>query len=88
MKTGLIFVGFLFLINPDFITLDIIPDFIGYILIACGLSRLSLLEERIAAAKKWLLFLALTSVVKLFSSALVFTSTLQSDRLMFASSSW
>ncbi|MBE6713205.1 MAG: hypothetical protein E7580_06775 [Ruminococcaceae bacterium] len=83
MKTGLIFVGFLFLINPDFITLDIIPDFIGYILIACGLSRLSLLEERIAAAKKWLLFLALTSVVKLFSSALVFTSTLQSDRLMF-----
>ena len=81
MNTGLIFVGFLFLINPDLITLDVFPDFIGYFLIARGLTRLSLLEERVAAARKWVLYLALTSVLKLFACTIAFPTTIESTRL-------
>ena len=81
MGTGLIFIGFLFLINPDLITLDIVPDFIGYYLISRGLSRLALLEERIAVARKWAHLLALTSVLKLFSCSIAFPTAIESTRL-------
>ena len=81
MGIGLIFIGFLFLINPELITLDVIPDFIGYFLIARGLSRVALLEERLAAAKKWALFLSLTSVFKLLSCTVTFGTRIESTRL-------
>ncbi len=81
MGIGLIFIGFLFLINPELITLDVIPDFIGYFLIARGLSRVALLEERLAAAKKWALFLSLTSVFKLLSCTITFGTRIESTRL-------
>lgn len=81
MGTGLIFIGFLFLINPELITLDFVPDFIGYFLIARGLSRLALLEERIAAAKKWALLLSVTSVLKLLSCTVTFATRIESTRL-------
>ncbi len=81
MGTGLIFIGFLFLINPDLITLDVIPDFIGYVLIAKGLSRVALLEERIASARRWALFLSLTSVLKLLSCTITFATRIESTRL-------
>ncbi len=81
MKTGAIFLGFLFLINPDLITLDIFPDFIGYLLIAHGLYRLSFLEERIALARKFAFFLAFASGVKFASNLMVFTTTVESTRL-------
>ncbi len=81
MNTGAIFLGFLFLINPDLITLDIFPDFIGYLLISHGLYRLSFLEERIALARKFAFFLAITSGVKIASSLMVFTTVVESTRL-------
>ncbi len=81
MGTTLIFIGFLFLINPDLITLDVIPDWIGYLLIARGLSRLALLEERIAAAKKYAFFLAATSFAKLLSCTITFSTNIESTRL-------
>ncbi len=81
MGTGLIFIGFLFLINPELITLDPIPDFIGFFLIARGLSRLALLEERIASARKWALFLSLTSVLKLLACTVTFSTRIESTRL-------
>ncbi|MBR4288093.1 MAG: hypothetical protein IKT50_01495 [Clostridia bacterium] len=81
MNTGAIFLGFLFLINPDLITLDVFPDFIGYLLIAHGLYRLSFLEERIALARKFAFFLAVASGVKFASNLMVFTTTVESTRL-------
>ena len=81
MGTGLIFIGFLFLINPELITLDVIPDFIGYFLIARGLSRAALLEERIASAKKWALMLSLTSLLKLLACTVTFSTRIESTRL-------
>ena len=81
MGTGLIFIGFLFLINPELITLDVFPDFIGFFLIARGLSKLALLEERIASARKWALFLSLTSVLKLLACTITFSTRIESTRL-------
>lgn len=81
MGIGLIFIGFLFLINPDLITLDVFPDLFGYFLIARGLSRLSLLEERIASAKKWALLLSLSSFLKLLSCTVTFSTRIESTRL-------
>ncbi|MBR5296177.1 MAG: hypothetical protein IKU24_06265 [Clostridia bacterium] len=81
MGTKFIFLGFLFLINPDLITLDIFPDFIGYLLIAKGLTKLSFLEERIATAKKYASYLAIVSILKLLSSTVTFTTRVESTRL-------
>lgn len=89
----LIFTGFLFLINPDLITLDLLPDWIGYLLISKGLLRLSFLEERMAQARRWAHFLTLASVLKLISNLIVFTTTVESTKLtvgfvFFAAELW
>ena len=81
MGTKLIFFGFLFLLNPELITLDPIPDFIGYLLMASGLYRLSLLEERMALARKYAFLLAGTSFVKLLSCTITFSTRIESTRL-------
>ncbi len=81
MGTKFIFFGFLFLINPELITLDIFPDFIGYFLIAKGLSRISLLQERMATARKYAFYLALTSILKLLSCTVTFATRIESTRL-------
>jgi hypothetical protein len=82
MGTWLIFAGFLFLINPDFYTLDIFPDLIGYFLISQGLKRLSFLEDRLESAVRYTNYLVLTAVLKLASNLLVFSTSLESDRLL------
>lgn len=84
MGTSLLFFGFLFLINPELLTLDVFPDWIGYLLIAFGLSKLACLEERIASARRWALFLALSSAVQMATVPMVFTAQFESDRLMFS----
>ena len=86
MGLGWILAGFLFLINPDLVTLDIIPDLIGYCLIAKGLYRLSFLEERIASARRFANFLVLSAALKTASNLIVFSTNIESTRLtvMFA----
>lgn len=81
MGTKYIFLGFLFLINPELITLDILPDFIGYFLIAKGLYRVSLLEERCANARRFAFYLAVTSILKLLSCTVTFATRIESTRL-------
>ncbi len=81
MGTKLIFFGFLFLINPELITLDIFPDFIGYFMIAKGLYRVSLLEERCANARRFSFYLAITSILKLLSCTVTFAARVESTRL-------
>jgi len=84
MKTGYIWVGFLFLINPDLITLDVFPDFIGYLLIAKGLYRSSFLDERIAVARKYSFLLAMVSGFKLLANLIVFSTNVESTRMTVA----
>ncbi len=81
MGTNLVFLGFLFLINPELITLDPLPDFFGYLLIARGLYRLSLLEERLQLSRKYAFFLAGTSFIKLLSCTVTFSTRIESTRL-------
>ncbi len=56
--------GFLFLSSPDIIIFDILPDFIGYIFILSGLSRLADIDERAADAKKLAKRLLVLAAVK------------------------
>ena len=81
MGTKYIFFGFLFLLNPELITLDIFPDFIGYFLIAKGLYRTSLLEERCSKARKYSFYLAITSLLKLLACTRTFATRVESTRL-------
>jgi len=58
MGFGLITAGFILLFNPVFYVIDIIPDAIGFFLIAAGLAKLSCFVERIAQARSMFLKLA------------------------------
>ncbi len=81
MGTGSLLFGFLFLINPDYFTLDLFPDVFGYLLIAHGLYRLSFLEDRVWQGRRWARYLALISLVKLFTNFIAFTTSVESTRL-------
>ncbi len=60
----LIAAGFVFLVNPCIHIIDVLPDFIGFILMCFGVDKLSDLEGRFAAAKKGFIELAVISAVK------------------------
>ena len=60
----LIAIGFIFLVNPCIHIIDVLPDFIGFILMCFGVDKLSDLEGRFAAAKKGFIELAVISAVK------------------------
>ncbi len=81
MGTGTLFFGFLFLINPELITLDLIPDLFGYLLIAKGLEKLSHLEERVAAGRRYAFLLALSSLIKFAANGITFSTQIESTRL-------
>ncbi len=71
MGLGLFSFGFLFLINPCINIIDVIPDFIGFILMAMGIDKLADMESRFARAKKAFVELAIIEAVKLASCALL-----------------
>lgn len=82
MGIGLVIAGTIFLLNPNINIVDLLPDFIGYILIYRGLFRLADIDDRIAGARKkakWLLFVSLAKVA--FMLQLPSSST--SDVLLF-----
>ena len=60
----LIAIGFIFQINPCIHILDVLPDFIGFVIMAFGVDKLSDLEGRFAAAQKGFIQLAVISAVK------------------------
>lgn len=62
-----IFAGFIFLFNPNFNVVDILPDFIGYAMIIYGLVKLRDLSSSFADAFKSFILLAVLSVGKLIS---------------------
>jgi len=80
MGIPLISAGFLFFFLPDFTVLDILPDFIGYLLISAGLTKFSDMYEEIAEAKKLFSRLALLGVAKILSVFIVFGVTDGAER--------
>lgn len=66
---GLVSAGFVFLFLPDLMMIDVLPDVIGYALIAIGLSSVAFLDDSVAEARK--LFLRLTIVAALKPVALI-----------------
>lgn len=64
MGVGLIFAGFCFFFNPYFAALDILPDFIGALLIWLGLLTYARISEPMAEARRAFLKLALADAVK------------------------
>lgn len=81
MKITRIFIGFLFLINPDIVTFDILPDLIGYLFILSGLSEISYVDEDLMSAAKRAKILLLVSTVKLLSSPAISFAGIQTNRL-------
>ncbi len=71
MGFGLITAGFILLFNPVFYVIDVIPDAIGFFLIAAGLAKLSCFVEKIAQARSLLLKLAYVEIAKVFSLLLI-----------------
>ena len=64
MGLGLIFAGFCFFFNPYIAVLDLLPDFVGALLIWFGLLRYARISAPMAEARRAFLKLALADVVK------------------------
>ena len=64
MRFGTVLLGLLFFFNPSFAALDVLPDFIGCLLIWLGLSRVALLHRFAADAQRAFLKLAAIDAVK------------------------
>ncbi len=76
-----LFFGFVFLYSPDVSIFDFLPDFIGYILILSGLSRLADIDERAYEAHVIAKRLFILSLVK-FGASLFLPSLHKTDLLL------
>ena len=71
MGLRLIFIGFLFMLNPMLGVLDILPDFIGGILILLGLRRLSYVSPELNEAfgyMKWAVYISCARFLCVFTA--------------------
>ncbi len=73
-KMGLLIIAFafIFLFNPNFNIVDILPDFIGYALLSVGLSKLADMNDDIAAAHKGFSRALVLDLIKIGALFLVF----------------
>ena len=72
MGFGYIAAGMLFLFNPNISVFDVLPDFIGYLLIYHGLFRMSFSAQKLAAVREnYLWKLALITLLRVASLALL-----------------
>lgn len=65
MGFSLIIIGLLFMIGPDISMIDILPDFIGYILILKGISMISKINSDFEASAKYFKWCLVTSLIKI-----------------------
>lgn len=82
MGIGLLIAGVIFLLNPNINIVDVLPDFIGYILIYRGLYRLADIEGRIESSMtkaRWLIIVGLVKFLCMF----MIPSASDSDVLLF-----
>ncbi len=63
-------IGFLFLINPVVHVMDVLPDFVGYLLIVVGLGKTALFVDHLAQSRRQ--FARLTVVAVLKSASVLF----------------
>lgn len=66
-------IALIFLFNPNFHGIDLLPDFVGYALLVRGLGRVSLLDESFGEARRLFRRLAWLSVARLVGVAWIFT---------------
>ena len=71
MRIGFILAGLLFFVNPNIVVVDILPDFIGAILILYGLSHAGEIDERIALARRNLYILMFTGIGRFLCTFLI-----------------
>lgn len=83
MGFGLIAAGLVFLFNPNINVIDVLPDFIGFLLIYAGLGRISVLNADLRQARRMFLYMAAVDAAKLFSFA--FTSVADKTRYLLFS---
>ena len=76
---GLVSAGFVFLFLPDLMLIDILPDVIGYVLIALGLSSVAFLDDSVAEARKLFLRLAIVAALKPVALIGVFSASASDD---------
>ena len=69
-----IFFGIIFLANPFFRMLDFLPDVIGCILIIYGTSKLACIDGRIWNARKYAIYFAFVSALKIPAATYIITN--------------
>lgn len=72
-KPALYLPALIFLCNPNVQGLDVLPDFIGYLLLVAGLRRVSLLDESFAEASRLFRRMAWLSVAQFVGIFWIFT---------------
>ncbi len=70
----------LFLFNPDLAVIDVLPDFIGYILIAAALTKLSFICPQIETSRTWFWRAAIVGIAKTASIFFLFGISSQNER--------
>ena len=70
MGFGLVGAGFVFLFNPNINVIDMVPDFIGFLLIYAGLSRAAHINADIKYSRRLFLWLAAVDFLKALSFSL------------------
>ena len=74
-QAGLWVPALLLLSNPNLHTLDLLPDFIGYILLLVGIRRLALLDAGFADVAKAFRRMLLLSLARMIGLVWIYTST-------------
>ena len=64
IRFGLVFLGLAFFFNPSFAAIDVLPDFIGALLIAAGLFRAATINADLKKAQTAFLRVALIDGIK------------------------
>ena len=77
---GLMALAFVFFFNPNIGVIDILPDFIGYLLLSLALLKVSMLCEGLADARRAFEKMILVDVAKFLSMIWVFGVNSSNDR--------
>ena len=80
-ESPLVFAALVFLANPVFGVVDILPDVIGGLLLYAGLTEISYIYSRIDTARSRSLYLAAVNGIKLLLTPAIITGGVSSDLL-------
>jgi len=85
MPWKLLALGFLFIFNPNISIVDVLPDFIGYIIVSYALTNVAMICETLFEAKKLFERMILIDIGKYFAIAWIFgveTSTVRASSFL------